>query len=142
MRRSDREIRLQNKSLVAGDRAKTGAFVGTALCRHAGNTNNSSRRSEVATIGVRSSRENQFHSSDKENRCQKNRNHSDSKTPAAQMRPYSAANDRGCGKDETKRRNQMNFCKITNQTGNRVDPNEQRRNSGGLSNVRPAAKQQ
>ena len=36
----------------------------------------------------------------------------------------------------------MNFGEIANQSGNRVYPNEQRRNGSGLPDVRPLAKQQ
>src|ERR1700704_1433306 len=36
----------------------------------------------------------------------------------------------------------MNFCKVANQPGDRVYPNEQRRNSCGLADVCPLTKQQ
>src|SRR6266542_6849509 len=36
----------------------------------------------------------------------------------------------------------MNFCEVANQPGDRVHPNEQRGDSGSLTNMRPLAKQQ
>ena len=58
------------------------------------------------------------------------------------MGTHRAANDRSCRKNKTKRRNRTNLCKVTNQSSDRVHQNEQRRNSGRLSNVGPPTEKQ
>src|ERR1051326_8890401 len=87
-------------------------------------------------------RENQFNSRDEKHRRETERDHSNGKTPAPQMRAGHAANNCSSGKDEAQRRNRTDFCKVTKQPGNRIHPNKQRGDSSSLTNVGPAAKQQ
>ena len=87
-------------------------------------------------------REDQFDSRNNQHRRETKRNYADRKTPAPQMRADNAANNCRRCENESERRDGANFCEVANQPGDRVHPDEQRRDSGGLSNVSPATKQQ
>src|SRR5262245_6727725 len=56
------------------------------------------------------------------------------------MRADDAADNSSRCENESERRNGMNFCEVANEPGDRVHPDEQRRDGGGLPNVSPATK--
>ena len=58
------------------------------------------------------------------------------------MRADDAPDNRSRCKSQPERRDGTSFCKVADQAGDRVYPNEERRDSSSLSNVRPSTEQQ
>ena len=87
-------------------------------------------------------REDQFDSRNNQHCRETKRNYADRKTPTPQMRTDNAANNCRRCENESERRDGAYFCEVANQPGDRVYPDEQRRNCRGLSNVSPATKKQ
>src|SRR5262249_1290963 len=56
------------------------------------------------------------------------------------MRADNAADNCCRCENESERRDSADFCEVANKPGNRVHPDEQRRNGGGLSNLSPPTK--
>src|ERR1700752_1047056 len=87
-------------------------------------------------------RKDQFDSRNDQHGCEAKRNYADRKTPAPQMRIDDAANNCRRCENESERRDGADFREVPNQPGDRVHPDEQGGDSGGLPDVGPTTKQQ